>query len=120
MSDRAADVSTQTPSPWKQRGRIGPSLIAVLGSGHGRSFSEVSQVRAEPALDVGLLLQLCNAKHTVPCHSSALLCTQKREAATVTVESASNSDIPGSTWQAKDGRVLFSSLPGPATSACSR
>jgi hypothetical protein len=38
----------------------------------------------------------------------------------VRVESASNPVLFGQTWQVKDGPPLFSSLPGSATSACSR
>lgn len=79
MSDRAADVSTQTPSPWKQRGRIGPSLIVVLGSGHGRSFSEVSLKSELNQLSTWAFCFNSAMQSTQPLAIPAHCCARKNE-----------------------------------------
>jgi hypothetical protein len=64
MPDRAADVSSQTPSPWKQMGAgmLQPYRCPRIGSGPVFVGSESSpQVRVERALDVGHMLELSYA-----------------------------------------------------------
>ncbi|KAK0746435.1 hypothetical protein B0T18DRAFT_152059 [Schizothecium vesticola] len=60
------------PPLGNRRGLIGSSPIVVSGSGHGRSFSEASQVRVERALEASLLLELYDAKKkSLPFHRIA-------------------------------------------------